>query len=133
MKPHQPMMITIWFKLKIMIMMLMTCLRIMMKLKLKITSLKNVLKNFNNLTKIKKIMMKIMMLILMMMKLNSIKLKEQILWLKYLIINMMKQISKKFNKITMNFIQAKKQKTQSFCKFLMKLILMMLQLIKQMI
>jgi hypothetical protein len=78
-------------------------------------------------------MKKRMMLILMMMKSNSIKWKEQILWLKYLIINMMKQISKKYNKIMMNFIQAKKQKTQNFCKFLMKLILMMLQLIKQMI
>lgn len=127
------MMITISFRLKIMIMMLMTCSKIMMRLKLKTTSLKKELKNFNNLIKIRRIMKKIMMLILMMMKLNSIKLKEQILWLKHLIIHMMKQILKKYNKITMNFIQVKKQKTQSFCKFLMKLILMMLQLIKQMI
>ena len=78
-------------------------------------------------------MKKIMKLIPMMMKLNSIKLKEKILWLKHLIIHMMKQILKIYNKITMNFIQVKKQKTQSFCKFLMKLILMMLQLSKQMI
>jgi len=126
-------MITISFRLKIMIMMLMTCSKIMMRLKLKTTSLKKELKNFNNLIKIRRIMKKIMMLILMMMKLNSIKLKEQILWLKHLIFHMVKQILKKYNKLTMNFIQVKKQKTQSFCKFLMKLILMMLQLIKQMI
>jgi hypothetical protein len=102
------MMITILFRLKIMIMMRMTCSRIMMRLKLKTTSLKNVLKNFNNLIKIRRIMMKIMMQIPMMMRLNSIKLKEQILWQKYLIIHIMKQILKKYNKITMSLIQEKK-------------------------
>jgi len=80
----------------------------MMRLKLKTTSLKNVLKNFNNLIKIRRIMMKIMMQIPMMMRLNSIKLKEQILWQKYLIIHIMKQILKKYNKITMSLIQEKK-------------------------
>jgi hypothetical protein len=79
-----------------------------MRLKLKTTSLKNVLKNFNNLIKIRRIMMKIMMQIPMMMRLNSIKLKEQILWQKYLIIHIMKQILKKYNKITMSLIQEKK-------------------------
>jgi hypothetical protein len=49
-----------------------------------------------------------MMQIPMMMRLNSIKLKEQILWQKYLIIHIMKQILKKYNKITMSLIQEKK-------------------------
>ena len=102
------MMTIILFKFTIMIMMRMTCSRIMMRLKLKITSLKNVLKDFNSLIKQRRIMMKIMMQIPTMKNLNSIKLKEHQLWQKYLIIHMMMQITERSKLIMMNFNLLKK-------------------------
>jgi len=108
------MMITILFKFIIMIMMRMTCSRIMMRLKLKITSLKSALKDFNSLIKLRRIMKKMMMQILMIKNFNSIKLKEHLLWQKYLITNMMRQITKRSKLIMMNFNLVKRQNLQSF-------------------
>ena len=79
-----------------------------MRLKLKITSLKNVLKDFNSLIKQRRIMMKMMMQIPTMKNLNSIKLKEHQLWQKYLIIHMMMQITERSKLIMMNFNLLKK-------------------------
>ena len=68
-----------------------------------------------------------------MKKLNLIKFKKKPLWLSLIIKNIIKQISKRFKLILIISNLVKIQKTQSFCKFLMKLILMMLQLSRQMI
>ena len=68
-----------------------------------------------------------------MKKLNLIKFKKKPLWPSSIIKNIIKQISKRFKLILIISNLVKIQKTQSFCKFLMKLILMMLQLSRQMI
>ena len=68
-----------------------------------------------------------------MKKLNLVKFKKKPLWLSLIIKNIIKQISKRFKLILIISNLVKIQKTQSFCKFLMKLILMMLQLSRQMI
>jgi hypothetical protein len=68
-----------------------------------------------------------------MKKLNLIKFKKKPQWPSSIIKNIIKQISKRFKLILIISNLVKIQKTQSFCKFLMKLILMMLQLSKQMI
>ena len=68
-----------------------------------------------------------------MKKLNLIKNKKKLRWPSSIIKNIIKQISKRFKLILIISNLVKIQKTQSFCKFLMKLILMMLQLSKQMI
>ena len=68
-----------------------------------------------------------------MKKLNLIKNKKKLRWPSSIIKNIIKQISKRFKLILIISNLVKIQKTQSFCKFLMKLILMMLQLSRQMI
>jgi len=68
-----------------------------------------------------------------MKKLNLIKFKKKPLWPSSIIKNIIKQISKRFKLILIISNLVKIQKTQSFYKFLMKLILMMLQLSRQMI
>ena len=68
-----------------------------------------------------------------MKKLNLIKNKKKLRWPSSIIKNIIKQILQRFKLILIISNLVKIQKTQSFCKFLMKLILMMLQLSKQMI
>ena len=68
-----------------------------------------------------------------MKKLNLIKFKKKPLWPSSIIKNIIKQILQRFKLILIISNLVKIQKTQSFCKFLMKLILMMLQLSRQMI
>jgi len=68
-----------------------------------------------------------------MKKLNLIKNKKKLRWPSSIIKNIIKQISQRFKLILIISNLVKIQKTQSFCKFLMKLILMMLQLSRQMI
>ena len=68
-----------------------------------------------------------------MKKLNLIKNKKKLRWPSSIIKNIIKQILQRFKLILIISNLAKIQKTQSFCKFLMKLILMMLQLSRQMI
>jgi len=55
-----------------------------------------------------------MMQILMIKNFNSIKLKEHLLWQKYLITNMMRQITKRSKLIMINFNLVKRQNLQSF-------------------
>lgn len=68
-----------------------------------------------------------------MKKLNLIKNKKKLRWPSSIIKNIIKQILQRFKLILIISNLVKIQKTQSFCKFLMKLILMMLQLSRQMI
>ena len=118
---HLLLMIIILFRLIIMIMMRMTCSTRMMRLKLKITSLKNVLRDFNSLAKQRRILKKMLMQIPMMKNLNSIKLKEQLLWPKYLKTHMMIKITKRSKLILINFNLVKKQKPQNFQAMMKKL------------
>lgn len=118
---HLLLMIIILFRLIIMIMMRMTCSTRMMRLKLKITSLKNVLQDFKSLAKQRRILKKMLMQIPMMKNLNSIKLKEQLLWPKYLKTHMMIKITKRSKLILINFNLVKKQKPQNFQAMMKKL------------
>ena len=118
---HLLLMIIILFRLIIMIMMRMTCSTRMMRLKLKITSLKNVLQDFKSLAKQRRILKKMLMQIPMMKNLNRIKLKEQLLWPKYLKTHMMIKITKRFKLILINFNLVKKQKPQNFQAMMKKL------------
>ena len=68
-----------------------------------------------------------------MKKLNLIKFKKKPLWLSLIIKNIIKQILQRFKLILIISNLVKNQKTHSFCKFLMKLILMTLQLSRLMI